>query len=64
MNLVLRSEQLPLRLITETPMSDDDLMRFCAANEGLRAERDANGELIVMSPAGSESSGGGDTGES
>ena len=33
-------------------MSDEDLMRFCAANDFLRVERDANGEILVMTPAG------------
>jgi Uma2 family endonuclease len=33
-------------------MTDEELMRFCAANDGLRVERDVNGELIVMTPAG------------
>jgi Uma2 family endonuclease len=33
-------------------MTDEELMRFCAANDPLRVEQDANGELIVMSPAG------------
>jgi Uma2 family endonuclease len=28
-------------------------MRFCAANEMVRVERDVNGELILMSPGGS-----------
>jgi Uma2 family endonuclease len=31
-------------------------MRFCAANEPTRFERDANGEIIVMSPTWSETS--------
>jgi len=31
-------------------MSDDEFMSFCAANEPLQFERDANGEIIVMSP--------------
>jgi hypothetical protein len=31
---------LPLRFRSETPMSDEDLMRFCAANDALRVERD------------------------
>ena len=26
--------------------------RFCAANDLLRVERDANGEILVMTPAG------------
>lgn len=37
-------------------MSDDELMRFSAANEVLRVERDANGEILVMTPAGSKTS--------
>jgi len=28
-------------------------MRFCAANDALRVERDANGEILVTTPAGS-----------
>jgi Uma2 family endonuclease len=31
-------------------------MRFSAANEVLRVERDANGEILVMTPAGSRTS--------
>ena len=37
-------------------MTDDELLRFCAANDGLRVERDANGEILVMTPAGSSTS--------
>ncbi len=37
-------------------MTDDELMRFCAANDALRVERDANGEILVMTPAGSRTS--------
>ncbi|HEY4379931.1 MAG TPA: Uma2 family endonuclease [Acidobacteriaceae bacterium] len=33
-------------------MSDDELLRFCAANENLRVEREPNGEILVMTPAG------------
>ena len=47
---------LPVRLRSEVPMTDDELMRFCAANDGLRVERDANGEILVMTPAGSKTS--------
>ncbi len=53
MNFALAEMPLPLRFRPETPMSDEELMRFCAANEGLRVERDANGEILVMTPAGS-----------
>ena len=56
MNLVLSEVELPVRLRLERPMTDEELMRFCAANEALRVERDANGELIVMTPAGFKTS--------
>jgi len=36
-------------------MSDDELMRFCAVNDALRVEREPNGELLVMTPAGMKS---------
>jgi len=52
MNFALAEMPLPFRFRPETPMSDEELMRFCAANEGLRVERDANGEILVMTPAG------------
>ena len=52
MNFNLAEMPLPLRFRPETPMSDEELMRFCAANEVLRVERDANGEILVMTPAG------------
>ena len=56
MNFALEVE-LPVRIRPEHPMTDEELMRFCAANDPLRVERDANGELIVMSPSGSEGGG-------
>ena len=54
MNIALQDEMLPLRLRYETPMTDEEFLRFCAANEPLRMERDANGDVIVMSPTGTE----------
>jgi Uma2 family endonuclease len=56
MNFNLAEMPLPLRFRPETPMSDEELMRFCAANDALRVERDANGEILVMTPAGSKTS--------
>jgi Uma2 family endonuclease len=47
---------LPVRLRPQVPMTDDELLRFCAANDGLRVEREANGEILVMTPAGSRTS--------
>ena len=54
MNVALSETELSVRLRFERPMTDDELMRFCAENELLRVERDANGELIVTSPTGTE----------
>ncbi|HEV2645275.1 MAG TPA: Uma2 family endonuclease [Acidobacteriaceae bacterium] len=57
MNLALNQIELPIRLRTDIPMSDDEFMRFCAANEPVRCERDANGEIIVVSPPGTDGGG-------
>jgi len=53
MNVALPEIDQPVRLRFERPMTDEELMRFCAANEMVRVERDTNGELILMSPSGS-----------
>ena len=57
MSFALTEVELPIRIQRESPMTDDEFMSFCAANEPLRFERDANGEIIVMSPTGTEGSG-------
>ena len=57
MRTALNEIELPVRLRTEVPLSDDEFARFCAANEPNRFERDANGEIIVMSPTGIEGGG-------
>jgi Uma2 family endonuclease len=56
MNFALAEMPLPLRFRPEKPMSDEELMRFSAANDALRVERDANGEILVMTPAGIKTS--------
>ena len=56
MNVALSEADLPVRLRFERAVSDDELWRFCSTNEQLRVERDANGELILMSPPGLEGS--------
>jgi Uma2 family endonuclease len=38
-------------------MTDEALMRFCADNDPFKVERDSNGDLILMSPAGLEGGG-------
>ncbi len=52
MSFALTEIDLPIRIQRESPMTDAEFMSFCAANEPLRFERDANGEIIVMSPTG------------
>jgi Uma2 family endonuclease len=52
MNSALAGMRPPFRFRPESPMSDEDLMRFCAANDIARVEREVNGEILVMSPAG------------
>lgn len=52
MNLALSQIELPVRLAPARPMSDEELLRFCAANDDLRIEREPNGELMVMTPSG------------
>ena len=54
MNFSLAELALPVRLRPEVPLTDDELLRFCAANDDLRIERNKDGELIVMTPAGGE----------
>jgi len=57
MNLAFAESELPVCLRFARPMTDEELMRFCAENDPLRVERNAQGELIVMSPTGLEGSG-------
>jgi Uma2 family endonuclease len=38
----------------ERPMNDEEFFEFCATNRKLRIERYANGEIIIMPPAGFE----------
>jgi Uma2 family endonuclease len=56
MNFALNEIELPVRLRFERPMTDDELMRFCADNDVLRVEREPNGEILVMTPSGSRTS--------
>jgi len=49
------SQPLVLRgLVTE--FSDDEFFEFCQANDDLRVERNPNGEIVIMPPAGFVSS--------
>ena len=51
MNLALTETGLPVRLRFDRPMTDEELMRFCAVNDDLSVEREPNGEILVMTPA-------------
>jgi Uma2 family endonuclease len=57
MDAVLTDAVLPSRLRPVKRLSADQLFEFCARNEMLRIEQDANGELILMSPSGLEGDG-------
>jgi Uma2 family endonuclease len=54
--LFLRDVPLPVTLRLANPLSDEDLLAFCAANSGLEIESDADGSIRIMTPAGPESS--------
>lgn len=46
----------PIQLLPAVPMTQDEFFAFCQQNRKLRFERSAKGELILMPPAGGESS--------
>jgi Uma2 family endonuclease len=46
-------ESGPIRIMAED-MSEEEFFEFCQINSALRIERDANGQIIVMSPTGSD----------
>jgi Uma2 family endonuclease len=54
MNLDLSSLPMPIRLRLETPMSDDELILFSEENNPFRMEREPNGEILIMTHAGSK----------
>jgi Uma2 family endonuclease len=49
--------QLPWHVRTAVPIDDEALFEFCSLNRDLRIERTKEGELIIMSPTGSETGG-------
>ena len=57
MQFAVSEVELPVRLRFERPLTDDELLHFCAVNDPLRVERDKNGELILMTPTGAEGGG-------
>lgn len=57
MQLVLPEEALPatLNINPEHQMGDEEYFEFCMANPDVRFERTAEGEIIIVPPAGFES---------
>jgi Uma2 family endonuclease len=53
---VFEEQALVLHMPSATFLDDDALFQLCAANPDLRLERAPDGSLIVMAPAGFESS--------
>ena len=53
MNLAFPDREMSLRIRFDKPLSDKALERFSVDNDPWRVERDANGELIMMTPANS-----------
>jgi Uma2 family endonuclease len=57
MQVVLPEQALPAKLILnpELRMSDDEYYEFCMANPNVKFERTAQGEIVIVPPAGAES---------
>ena len=55
--LNLEDLEFPVRLHTERPMTDDELLRFTSVNEGVWFEQESNGDLSIMTPPGGEAGG-------
>lgn len=55
-NLPIAIEILPmvLQLQPAIAMTEDQLYEFCQLNRDFRIERNATGELVIMSPTGAE----------
>jgi Uma2 family endonuclease len=57
MHVALPESESPVKLVLdpEHPFTDDQYFAFCAANSNLRIERTAQGEIVIVPPAGGES---------
>lgn len=58
MQMVFPEAVIPVKLTLDpdTPMTDDQYFDFCMANPNLRLERTSEGEIVIVPPAGWESS--------
>src|SRR5277367_4834107 len=43
---------MPIKIVPAAPLTDDEFLTFSRANEPYRFEKNARGEIIVMTPAG------------
>lgn len=46
---------IPLELPAKESMTEEEFFDFCAANKHIKIERDENGQILIMPPAGLES---------
>jgi Uma2 family endonuclease len=47
---------IPLELPEKESMTEEEFFKFCAANQHIKIERDENHQILIMAPAGLESS--------
>jgi len=55
MQILVEESELPTAIQLKGAMSDDEYFEFCAENPDKRIERTAQGDVIIMPPAGLES---------
>jgi Uma2 family endonuclease len=56
MDLIGLAEESTVRIEPDRPLSSDEFFDFCQSNSAWRIERMADGEIVIMPPAGAESS--------
>jgi len=56
MQLSLDKVAMPARLTPSKPMTDAELLEFCATNDFYQIEREPNGDLSIMAPSGGSTS--------
>jgi Uma2 family endonuclease len=52
MSLSLLDLPLPVKIVPAAPLSDEEFLAFCRANEPYQFELDATGEIVVTTPIG------------
>lgn len=55
MQILVEESERPTAIQWERGMADDEYFQFCANNPDLRVERTAEGDIVIMPPAGFES---------